>query len=165
MQLKTNLLPGKSSSYSGPKDNPEICEQIALDCKERGIELSGKEIYSLVGQFFRHIVIHMRLGNFIRLAGIGDFGMTSKEKEKREKIEDDLYYEKLGKNRVKNRVKGYNLKVYRRWKEFNRIREEKGLKPWNLKDWQAVTKDYYKGKNEKIQDRSNVPKKYKPREK
>lgn len=138
--LTTNLLPGSIKEFSGPTTSNAICRQIESDARLNGMELPYDTIRSIVGLFFRHIVYHMRKGNFIRIKELGDFGMSKKTKEiftKRDHINTvNKYYRKRLVNRRKVQI--YILKC--RWKAFNNMREEKGLEPWKFKEWIIVNK-------------------------
>ena len=133
-------MPGKISSFEGPKSSRKISKQISLDCKERNIELSDKDVYDIIGFFFRHIVLHMKKGDFIIVDELGKFGMDPKTKKIREKKEllKELKKRKLA--RLRNARRTYNRVLKVRWRGFNDMRASKDLEPWSFHDWLIVNK-------------------------
>jgi nucleoid DNA-binding protein len=135
-------LQGKVDSFKGPKDSRAISRQIALDCKEKNIDLSDKTIYRIVGLFFRHIVQHMKKGDFIRIDELGDFGMKPEVRKKREKEEGLKDVKKRYLKRKRNTRMSYNYHLKVRWRAFNAMRESKELSLWSFKDWMSVNKSF-----------------------
>jgi hypothetical protein len=104
--------------------------------------MSDKEIYNLVGLYFQHINRHMRLGNFIRIDELGDFGISIKEKRRRLKEDDVDFTRKDYERRLRNRRKCYNFRLKQRWKKFNEMRVSKELAPWKFSEWRTVHKSF-----------------------
>lgn len=144
------MLPGKDRDYRGPISNRAICDQIALDAKSIGLDVSGDEIAKVVGLFFRHMKSHMVKGDSLRIDALGDFGMDPKEKVKRVQKDwlKDVRKEYL--KRVAAKRKWHNDKIKNEFLEFNRKRVEKGLKEWKYWEWRQVHKRYKKWKRKPI---------------
>lgn len=142
--LKVNSLPGKDKTFKGPSSNRAICEQIESDAKSIGMDLSSGVIKNIIGLFFTHILSYMKKGDYIRIDELGDFGMSRKEKTKRNKREKEIFYAKYLYKKKRLSRKHFNLKVRNKWREYNLKRVEKGLPEWKFKDWCKVFKIYKK---------------------
>jgi len=153
--LTTTLLSGKNKSFAGPRYQTEIYKKIIQDAKEQGIELSSDAVKSIIEQFFVRVERHMRDGDFIDIEQLGQLGMTNAEKRKRESKDDDKYFRMLDLKRKRERRKWKIHEFKLKWKEFNAMRESKGLKPWTYYEWHVVNHirhpmKVYNTKNNKI---------------
>lgn len=140
--LTTSLLPGKDNNYSGPKTIVEICEKISEESKQLGLDVPYDNVYAIIRHYFYQMISHMKKGDFMRLEEMGDFAMSPAERRKRNKIEDKIYIKRRNRQRFLWAKKYHKIKLRNEWKEFNRVREEKGLRPWSYRDWVQVHKKY-----------------------
>jgi hypothetical protein len=142
--LPVTSLQGKVKDYSGPTDSRAICRQIQKDCQERGIEMSDKMIFRIVGLFFRQIVNHMKKGDYIIVDELGEFGMTSAEKKKREVSLLKKMQERYDRGRSHNRRNCYNFQLKRKFQKFNEMRKSKDLPPWTFREYCIVRNQFTK---------------------
>jgi len=141
--LPTTSLPGKLPLNGIPSGNPAIFKQIASEVREQfAIEFSEREVYNLLSRFFMRMRTHMKLGNFINIKYLGAFGVTSREKKHREKIDYAIIERKIHNKRNREYKKGRRHDIKVRYLKHCDMRKEKGLKPWTFADWQQVFKVY-----------------------
>lgn len=139
-QLKTSLLPGKIDSYKGPVNSREISRQVALEAKEKGIDITGDEVRFIAGLFFNRAQFYMRKKDFVIVDGLGSFGMTPKKRKDVDK-EDEIEYERKVRLMRYTRYREYRKsKVKKDFELFNAKRVAKGLKPWRWKEYRGVHK-------------------------
>lgn len=82
----------------------------------------------------------MRVGHFIRIAELGDFGMSKKEKNKREKEEKRMFYNRVLYDRQRNKRIYHNQKLREEWKAHCEKMISKGHKPWTYIHWKFIFK-------------------------
>lgn len=122
----------------------EICNRISSECKERNIDLSGDDIFKIAGLFFRHMVSNMKMGNYITISELGEFGMDPKVKKKREHDEEIVAAKNRYLKMKMHTIHWHNKQLLKKWREFNEMRESKGLAPWKFEEWCSVNKLYKK---------------------
>ena len=137
--MKESTLAGKLP-YDGPVGIKDIARQIELDGIDNGITLSYDFILKAIGLFFGRILSNMVSKNYIKVEGLGDFGMTEKEK-KRLIIRDEAraknnYFVRL---RAIKRINKRNAEI-NKMHYINVRRAKTGLEPLTFDIYKRITK-------------------------
>jgi nucleoid DNA-binding protein len=141
-------LPDKQP-YKGPCNIRTIAQQIILDGKEQGIELSYNFIYRVVWLFFRRIYQHIKKHDYIIIEGFGEFGMTKAKEKSLLNPPKEVIKKKVidAEQRHKKRLDSwsrYNKKktIERQFKRVNDRRAKLGWKLLTMEEFKTLARGH-----------------------